>query len=84
MAGCDGLNELIVCHGASLQLKLCKDNHPNLLYKPVTLRTAGVLRVKFLKVDGVVKGQKVAFYVIPAKAGIYSFRLVMDSGSSPE
>jgi hypothetical protein len=34
--------------------------------------------------DEVVKSQKFAFYVIPAKAGIYSFRMVMDSGSSPE
>jgi hypothetical protein len=34
--------------------------------------------------DEVVKSQKFAFYVIPAKAGIYSFRMVLDSGSSPE
>jgi hypothetical protein len=39
-------NELIVCHGASLQLKLCKDNHPNLLYKPTAQLAAGVLSVK--------------------------------------
>jgi hypothetical protein len=37
-----------------------------------------------LKNDEIVKSQKFAFYVIPAKAGIYSFRMVMDSGSSPE
>jgi hypothetical protein len=34
--------------------------------------------------DEAVKSQKFAFYVIPAKAGIYSFRMDMDSGSSPE
>jgi hypothetical protein len=34
--------------------------------------------------DEVVKSQKFAFDVIPAKAGSYSFRMVMDSGSSPE
>jgi hypothetical protein len=33
-----------------------------------------------LKIDEVVKSQKFAFHVIPAKAGIYSFRMVMDSG----
>jgi hypothetical protein len=37
-----------------------------------------------LTLNEVVKNQKFAFYVIPAKAGIYSFRMVMDSGSSPE
>jgi hypothetical protein len=37
-----------------------------------------------LTLDEVVKSQKFAFYVIPAKAGIDSFRMVMDSGSSPE
>jgi hypothetical protein len=43
-----------------------------------------IFSITFLFFDEVVKSQKSAFYVIPVKAGIDPFRMVMDSGSSPE
>jgi hypothetical protein len=36
-----------------------------------------------MKVDGLVKSQKVGFSVIPAKAGIQLFEVVLDPGACP-
>ncbi|MDP3027994.1 MAG: hypothetical protein Q8O04_00545 [Deltaproteobacteria bacterium] len=42
-----------------------------------------VLLLDSIKLDNLVKSQKTAFNVIPAKAGIQQIQYVLDAGSSP-
>jgi hypothetical protein len=49
-------------------------------YMQFSIKDLTTLIMFVIKDDGLVKSRKSSFFVIPAKAGIQSFRRVIDSG----
>jgi hypothetical protein len=54
-------------------------NRENISRRGISLRSVP----EHIKLDGFVKSQKVALSVIPAKAGIQLFQVVLDPGACP-